>query len=104
MLLVLPLYCFGSCTPRELEAGPAGLVGLGPTGLAPGLRCDVDDVTPGLSELTVLVGLLGDGDKWPQGPASVCKNLPIHYWTHSDLTDYTEIYRIEKKKCFGILQ
>ena len=58
------------------EADPTGLVGLGPLGLVPGLRCDIEDPAPGLTE-GVRVGLLGDGDKCPQGPASACKNLKL---------------------------
>lgn len=72
MLLVLPRYCLGP-GPRE-PVGPAGLVGLGPPGLAPGLKWDEADTAPGLIA-GVLVGLLGEGDKWPQGPVSACRNL-----------------------------
>lgn len=60
MLLVLP-RCLGP-GPRAPDAEPQGLVGLGPPGLAPGLRCDDDDTAPGLIA-GVLVGLLGDGDR-----------------------------------------
>lgn len=71
MLHVLLRYWLG---PRTPAAEPEGLVGLGPHGLAPVLRCDEDDTAPGLNA-GVLVGLLVDGDKWPQGPASACRNL-----------------------------
>lgn len=72
ILLVLPRYCLGP-GPRD-PVGPAGLVGLGPPGLAPGLKWDEADTAPGLIA-GVLVGLLGEGDKWPQGPVSACRNL-----------------------------
>lgn len=78
MLLVLLRYCLGAEPPRIPDAkptGPKGLVGLGPLGLALALRRDDDDTAPGLSA-GVLVGLLGEGDRWPQGPASACRNLP----------------------------
>lgn len=77
MLLVLLRYCLGP-GPRtpdvEPAGGPEGLVGLGPPGLAPELKCDDNDTAPGLIT-DVLVGLLGEGDKWPHGPASACRNL-----------------------------
>lgn len=63
MLLVLLRYCLGPPRiPDAKPAGPEGLVGLGPLGLALALRCDDDDAAPGLSA-GVLVGLLGDGDR-----------------------------------------
>lgn len=71
MLLVLLRYWLA---PRAPVAGPEGLVGLGTHGLAPVLRCDEDDTAPGLNA-GVLVGLLLEGDRWPQGPASACRNL-----------------------------
>lgn len=65
ILLVLARCCFSGRL-RHIPGG-AGLVGLG-------LKCcDVDDTKQGL----ILVGLLGDGDKCPHGPASACKNLLI---------------------------
>lgn len=76
MLLVRPRYCLGG-GPRDPDAepaGPAGLVGLGPPGLVPGLRWDEEETAPGLMA-GVLVGLLGDGDKCPHGPASAWRNL-----------------------------
>lgn len=75
MLLVRPrCRAWGGSLDPPDPAGPAGLVGLGPPGLAPGLRCDAWDVAPGLTE-GVRVGLRDEGDKWPHGPASACKNL-----------------------------
>ena len=66
MLLVRPrcLDCGGSLELAAADpAGPAGLVGLGPAGLAPALKCcDVCDMAPGLNE-GVRVGLRGDGDR-----------------------------------------
>lgn len=59
MLLVLLRYWLD---PRIPAAGPEGLVGLGPLGLAFALRCDEDDTAPGL-KAGVLVGLLADGDR-----------------------------------------
>lgn len=59
MLLVLLRYCLG---PRTPDPGPEGLVGLGPLGVAPALRCDEDETAPGLIT-GVLVGLLGEGDR-----------------------------------------
>lgn len=60
MLLVL-LRCLRA-GPRTPDVELHGLVGLGPPGLAPGLRCDDDDTVPGLI-VGVLVGLLGEGDR-----------------------------------------
>lgn len=59
MLLVLLRY---GLDPRIPAAGPEGLVGLGPHGLAPALRCDEDDTALGLNA-GVLVGLLVEGDR-----------------------------------------
>lgn len=85
--VVAPLACYWSfhdivsvqdhgIDPDVEPAGPAGLVGLGPPGLAPGLRWDEVEAAPGLIA-GVLVGLLSEGVRWPHGPASACKNLWI---------------------------
>ena len=74
MLHVLPRL-FGGWGWRD---GPPGLVGLGlgPAGLTEGLKFDVFLCPLGLSAVVgFLVGLLGDGDKWPHGPVSACRNL-----------------------------
>lgn len=77
ILLVLPRYCLGTGArdPVPCPTEPAGLVGLGPPGLVPGLRWDDVEAAPGLTAGGVKFGLLGDGERCPQGPASACKNL-----------------------------